>query len=121
MRLTIKVITYIWTVFIFYLSHVSGTTTSRQSYSIARITRINELFLRKIAHVICYLVLGVLGSLSYGCSWYVLAFLFIIAIADEATKRFVVDRHSTFSEGMLNCLGALIGYLFVIFICRFLV
>lgn len=121
MRFTIKVITFIWTVFILYLSHVSGTTTSKQSYNIAKITNINEIFLRKIAHVICYLVLGILGSLSYGYSCYVLAVLFIIAIADEATKRFVVGRHSTFSEGMLNCFGALIGYLIVSIVCRFLI
>lgn len=98
----------IWLCIMLYLSHASGEHTSRQSRELHRITRINEHYLRIMAHVICYMILGMLWSITIGRSIWVTA-LIPIAIFDESTKKYVEGRHTSYPEMGLNILGAAIG------------
>lgn len=63
--------------------------------------------LRVSAHVVVYVVLGILFCLSFPlhCLWIV----FLIAVADEATKPLVKGRHCSLKEMGLNVVGAVLG------------
>ena len=98
----------IWLCIMLYLSHASGEHTSRQSRELHRITRINEHSLRIIAHLFCYVILGLLWSLTVGRSPWILV-LALVSVLDEWTKKFVPGRHFDVAEMGLNILGAAIG------------
>ena len=54
----------LWLCVMFYLSHTNGENTARQSKELHRITGIKEKTLRVSAHLICYMILGVLWSFT---------------------------------------------------------
>ena len=72
-----------------------------------------ESVLRRSAHVVLYLVLGVLTTLAWPETqlWVKGLVLVIIAVADESSKalRFFKGRHCSVSEIGLNLVGVLGG------------
>ena len=108
----IYVIDAVWLVFMIYLSHSSGETTSRQSRQLHRITRINEQALRYLGHIACYFILGTLWSITVDRSW-LLIVLGPVAVLDEATKVFVPGRHCSVAEIGLNIVSALAGVIVI--------
>lgn len=80
---------------IFCLSHASGTTTSRQSRRLSRLTKIPERVLRIGAHFFCYFILGLVGSFPW---WALMVFAFF----DEWSKQFVEGRHYCWWEALIN-------------------
>lgn len=105
----------LWLCVMLYLSHASGEHTARQSRELHRITRINEKVLRVVAHLVCYMVLGVLWAITVDVSIW-LAALIPVAVIDEGTKQFIKGRHTSYPEMGLNILGAAIGVSVVILI-----
>lgn len=91
-----------------YLSHTSGEHTARHSKALHKMTRVNEHILRKMAHLFCYAVLGLLWSLTVGkCVW--IFTLIPVAVLDEWTKKYVPGRHMSIAEMGINIAGAAIG------------
>ncbi len=95
------------------LSHIPGGPSGEESRWLSRMTGVKEGVLRKAAHVVLYLVFGVLATLAWtevsiGLRVVVLSF---IAVADESSKalRFFPGRHCSVAEIGLNMLGATCG------------
>ena len=109
----LKVITILWLVFMTILSHIPGGPSGEESRWLSSMTGVKESVLRRSAHVVLYLVLGVLATLAWAETelWVRILVLVIIAVADESSKalRFFKDRHSSMAEMGLNVIGAIAG------------
>ena len=69
---------------------------------------LNEHVLRKMAHLFCYVILGLLWSLTVGKCVLILM-LVPVAVLDEWTKKYVPGRHMSVAEMWINIAGAAIG------------
>ena len=109
----LKVITILWLTFMLVLSHIPGGPSGEESRWLSSMTGVKESVLRRSAHVVLYLVLGVLTTLAWAETefWVKGLVLVIIAVADESSKalRFFKDRHSSMAEMGLNVVGAIAG------------
>ena len=109
----LKVITILWLTFMLVLSHIPGGPSGEESKWLSSMTGVKESVLRRSAHVVLYLVLGVLTTLAWAETefWVKGLVLVIIAVADESSKalRFFKDRHSSVAEMGLNVIGAIAG------------
>lgn len=113
--------TIIWFMLMMFLSHQPGPDTARTSSGISLfIANLLSMdhhevhgFIRHAAHVGLYMVLAIsMGTLLRyrGCSWLtVLGVLVAIAVLDEATKPLVAGRHCDIEDIGLNCVGNLMG------------
>lgn len=106
----LKIITILWLIFMITLSHIPGEPSGAESRWLSSMTGVREGVLRRAAHVVLYIVLGVLTTLAWpevniGLRAVALAF---IAVADEVTKALPVfkGRHCSVAEIGLNLLGA---------------
>ena len=98
----------LWLILMLYLSHASGEHTARHSKALHKMTRVNEHILRKMAHLFCYVILGMFWSLTVGkCAW--IFTLIPVAVLDEWTKKYVPGRHMSIAEMGINIAGAAIG------------
>lgn len=98
----------LWLILMLYLSHASGEHTARHSKVLYKMTRVNEHVLRKMAHLFCYVILGLLWSLTVGKCVLILM-LVPVAVLDEWTKKYVPGRHMSIAEIGINIAGAAIG------------
>lgn len=108
----LKFITILWLTFMLLLSHIPGGPSGEESRWLSSMTGVKESVLRRSAHVVLYLVLGVLTTLAWQTELRVKGLvLVIIAVADESSKalRFFKDRHSSVAEMGLNVIGAIAG------------
>ncbi len=103
-----------WFVFMTYLSHQPGPETSNTSLWLAGLLGDIALdgFLRKLAHVVLFLVFSILLSITlrgFGADWKWALLVFLWAVVDEATKPLVVGRHFAWLDVGLNEIGVAIG------------
>lgn len=68
----------------------------------------NERMLRTSAHVVVYFIFGALAWMAFQ-QLLVVPGVVIIAVLDEATKRFIKGRHCSLKEMGLNVVGAVLG------------
>lgn len=119
-------LTIAWFVFMTWLSHQDGEHTGETSWKLAEtISHMSVLpflddfnvdvlngHLRKMAHVIVFLVFTMLLGLTLLSGewplWY-LGFSVFWAWADEATKPMIAGRHFSWYDVWLNLIGMLIG------------
>lgn len=125
----------IWMFFIYFLSSQNGEQTTKVGFYVAEIfadffggTTVENIVsihlkLRKFAHVIVFLILGVISyfviyssidekRLHYKRSLsFFLSILIIINFGyfDEWHKRFVIGRHFQFNEVLLNYVSGFVG------------
>ena len=133
------VLTFIWMIFIFYMSHQPATISASQSGGfmdiLTKLPMIGglldelmklsfaEFLIRKSAHMFLYFVLAILiyMSISKGNSYryYILAFVLsaMYACSDEIHQLFIVGRSGEIRDVLVDSTGALIGLL-LIFICK---
>jgi len=107
---------FLWMGLIFYLSSIPGLKSGSGSIS-------TEIFLRKSAHMIEYLVLSFLvGRLSFYCWGLSLkksvflsfVFCFLYAISDEFHQFFVENRAGKALDVFIDSMGILIGIILFI-------
>ncbi|MBI4856666.1 MAG: VanZ family protein [Acetobacterium woodii] len=140
--IAVWVLTFVWMGIIFYLSNQPAVQSSHLSSGITKrfvniienfVPAINNLefesletCIRKNAHFIAYLVLGVLALVSLKLSNIkkaALLALFICvsyAISDEFHQLFVFGRSCQFSDVLIDTAGALLGILLAITVVRIL-
>ncbi|ADQ05480.1 VanZ family protein [Caldicellulosiruptor owensensis OL] len=137
----------LWLLVIFSLSSQPGTKSNDLSKSVTKqivkvtqkvivlnsyinsrknvIIKLNNL-IRKYAHVILYLVLGILvinafilsGIRGYKAFIFSLIFCFFYATSDEIYQLFVPGRGAKATDVLIDALGAVIGMLVYNIICR---
>ena len=129
------VLTLVWMVFIFYLSHQPATISASQSGGfmdmLTKLPMIGglldelmklsfaEFLIRKSAHMFLYFVLAILiyMSISKGNSYkyYILAFVLsaMYACSDEIHQLFIVGRSGEIRDVLVDSTGALIGLIIV--------
>ena len=102
-----KIVAILWFILEAWLSHTPGDKSGEESRSLSAVLHVNEGFLRKAAHVMMFAVLALLVALSFPqwCLWLVAGW----ALADEATKPFVLGRHFSWQDVGLNLLGTAVG------------
>lgn len=114
-------LTFVWFIFMTWLSHQNGEHTRETSLGLAEklaflnvdIQELNRQ-LRCMAHVTVFFVLTVLLSLTlyYGQKPIgILLFAAFWAWADERTKPWIEGRHFSWFDVSLNLLGVAIGVL----------
>ncbi len=109
------IVTVLWVILMLFLSHQNGYKLGRQTRWISCRLHVNEILLRKSAHVIVYFVFSFL--LIYILQQYGVRKIFgvaaavIISIIDEITKKLCIYRHFSISEELLNIMGICIGYI----------
>ena len=133
------VLTLIWMIFIFYLSHQPATISASQSGGFMdMLTKLPiigglldelmklsfaEFLIRKSAHMFLYFVLAILIYMSiskgYTYKYYILTFVLsaMYACSDEIHQLFIVGRSGEIRDVLVDSTGALIGLL-LIFICK---
>ena len=133
------VLTLVWMMFIFYLSHQPATVSASQSGGFMNmLTKLPiigglldelmklsfaEFLIRKSAHMFLYFVLAILiyMSISKGNSYryYILAFVLsaMYACSDEIHQLFIVGRSGEIRDVLVDSTGALIGLLLIL-ICK---
>lgn len=89
------------------LSHTPGDRSGEESAWLARTSGIKESWLRRGAHVILFLVLGLFAALSFG--WYGVGFVAMWSVVDEATKPLIPGRHCSALDIGLNLIGVAAG------------
>ncbi len=84
----LKIFTFLWLVFMLILSHIPGGPSAEESRWLSSMTGVSESRLRMLMHVVLYLVLGVLVTLSWPDTplWIRAAALAITAVVDEWSK-----------------------------------
>ena len=126
------VIAVIWLILMTYLSHQNGTETANTSerfaeflhqFSWFRKTDINVLnmFLRRLAHVVLFMLLsGLVGVIVNMTKWtkWILFFPFFWCWFDEFTKPWIQGRHFDWLDVGLNVMGCLVGLGIVKIICN---
>lgn len=109
----IRLITILWLLFMLILSHIGGKASGAESRWLSQMTGVKEGTLRRSAHVILYLVLGILVSAAWPDTavWVRAAVLALVAVIDETSKALPVfpGRHCSAAEIWLNLGGAAIG------------
>lgn len=118
----------IWMIIIFLLSHDTGIQSSGKSDGIAyfianKISIINTadliLIIRKMAHIIEYLILGILlfnvlkdyNDVNIKLVLITIMFCFTYAISDEVHQLFIQSRSGKFIDVLIDTLGSSIGSL----------
>lgn len=89
------------------LSHTPGSASSKQSQALSRWSGVDEGLLRKLAHVLLFLVLSVCAGLGFG--WQGIMVVCVWSVLDEVTKIWVRGRHCSAVDIGLNLLGTGIG------------
>ena len=129
------VLTLVWMIFIFYLSHQPASVSASQSGGfmdmLTSLPIVGGLFdelmefsfaeflIRKSAHMFLYFVLAILiyMSISKGNSYryYILAFVLsaMYACSDEIHQLFIVGRSGEIRDVLVDSTGALIGLLLI--------
>jgi len=128
------ILVIIWMALIFIVSHQPATESEELSLGVTDIiagfinrivpnitidTYILEHFIRKCAHFIEYMVLGVLvanGLLNHNkhkLKLVIPAFLICVlyAISDEVHQLFIPGRSGQFTDVLIDCFGGLVGVL----------
>lgn len=109
----IRFITFLWLTFMLFLSHIPGGPSGEESRWLSRMTGVKEGVLRRAAHVVVYLVLGVLATVGWLeiSMWLRVLVLAGIGIADETSKALPLfpGRHCSASELGLNIIGLVAG------------
>ncbi len=109
-----------WFLFMTYLSHQNGAETAETSMKLAEMIGKTGLLgdeelngkLRRVAHVVVFLVLSVLVSLmlrSWCVDWRFVLLVFVWCFADEVSKIFVDGRHFAWFDVGLNVVSCVIG------------
>lgn len=120
MTLVLSIVTALWFIFMTWLSHQDGEHTRETSEKLAEnLSFFNpdkdvlHHYLRRVAHVIVFLVLVILLELTLltaGKNPYCGVFPCLVwALIDEVTKLLIKDRHFSWSDVGLNLLGVGIG------------
>ncbi len=109
---------FVWAVFIFYLSSIPDLKTSLKF----------DFILRKISHVVEYLILvfflyrALIGSFNniniLRLFVYPASLSFLYAITDELHQSFVPGRNCSIQDVLIDSVGILIFYIFNIIILR---
>ena len=127
------VLTFIWMIFIFYLSHQPATISASQSGGFMNmLTKLPiiggfldeliklsfaEFLIRKSAHMFLYFVLAILIYMSiskgYSYKYYILAFVLsaMYACSDEIHQLFIFGRSGEVRDVLIDSLGSLFGIL----------
>lgn len=103
-----------WFLISTYLSHQNGAETAETSMKLADMIGNEDLNggLRRAAHVVVFLILSVLLSLTlrgFGADWKWVFLIFLWCLLDEATKPLVDGRHFAWFDVGLNVVGCVIG------------
>lgn len=122
MKYITLLLTLLWFLLSTYLSHQNGIRTAQTSMKLAEMLGKTGFLgdeglngkLRRAAHVVVFLVLTVLLSLTLAAwdldkRW--VCVVFVWCFVDEVTKVFVPGRHCSMYEIGLNMIGCLIGML----------
>lgn len=116
-----KILTVLWLLFMLILSHIPGEPSGAESRWLSSMTGVKEGTLRRAAHVVVYLVLGVLVTVAWPeiDVWIRCLVLAVIAAADELSKGLPIfeGRHTNFAELGLNLIGVGIGTVIGLLIC----
>jgi len=130
------ILTIIWMMLIFYMSHqvvtVSSTQSNKVIHTIKKITKneeiknkINSFVVRKGAHIFLFFILGILifKSLYIGDNFLKSIFLalflsFLYACSDEYHQTFIVGRSGEFKDVLIDFGGACIGVFIVSIISK---
>ena len=117
------ILTLIWVIVMFYLSHQNGEKTADTSMGLAEflhklpyLNKINidvlNMFLRRLAHVTLFLLftilIGIVVEMAKWTKW-VLVLPFFACWFDEFTKPWIQGRHFDWFDVGLNVIGCLIG------------
>ncbi len=117
------ILTLIWVIVMFYLSHQNGEETADTSMGLAEflhklpyLNKINidvlNMFLRRLAHVTLFLLftilIGIVVEMAKWTKW-VLVLPFFACWFDEFTKPWIQGRHFDWFDVGLNAIGCLIG------------
>ena len=121
------IVTIIWMMLIFYMSHQSATISSTQSnkviHTIKKITKneeiknkINSFVVRKGAHIFLFFILGILlfesvysGDNFLKSIFIALLLSFLYACSDEYHQTFIVGRSGEFKAILIDFSGSFIG------------
>ncbi|MBU0548684.1 MAG: VanZ family protein [Candidatus Omnitrophica bacterium] len=116
LRLWFPVVT--WAVFIFYLSGIPNLKTGLEF----------DFVLRKISHVVEYLILVFLLYRAFAGSFdnintarlfiYSAVLSFLYAISDELHQSFVPGRNCSIQDVLIDAMGIPVFYIINIFVCR---
>lgn len=130
------ILTIIWMMLIFYMSHqpaiISSTQSNKVIHTIKKVTKneeiknkINSFVVRKGAHIFLFFILGILLFKSvYSCdnllkSIFLALFLsFLYACSDEYHQTFVVGRSGEFKDVLIDYSGSFIGVFIVSLISK---
>lgn len=121
-----------WMAMIFLFSHQGQEVSSGQSMGIVRAIQdtwqvgVSETVVRKSAHAIIYMVLGMLVAnliRDYVPRYrrvavWSLAIVFLYAISDELHQYFVGGRSGQVSDVVLDTVGGLVGVLLIVYIIK---
>lgn len=123
------ILTIMWIMLIFYMSHqpslVSSTQSNKVIHTIREITKnkeiknkINSFVVRKGAHILLFFILGILlfESIYSGDNLLKSIFLalflsFLYACSDEYHQTFIVGRSEEFKDVLIDFSGSFIGVL----------
>lgn len=89
------------------LSHTPGDRSGRQSETLAKLSGVDEVLLRRSAHVFLFLVLGALAGAGFG--WIGIGSAAVWAVVDELTKPLIPGRHFSWIDVGLNLAGVAVG------------
>lgn len=90
-----------------WLSHTSGPRSGYQSETLAKLSGVDEVLLRRSAHVFLFLVLGALAGAGFG--WIGIGSAAVWAVVDELTKPLIPGRHFSWIDVGLNLAGVAVG------------
>lgn len=130
------ILTIIWMMLIFYMSHqpakISSTQSNKVIHTIKRVTKneeiknkINYFVVRKGAHIFLFFILGILlfESIYSGDNFLISIFLalllsFLYACSDEYHQTFVVGRSGEFKDVLIDFSGSFISVFIVSLIIK---
>lgn len=130
----------IWIIFIFYNSLQNGVKSNEASgtfvnliYNLFNSLKINinvntlSIIIRKSAHVIEFLILGILIYINLkdnikGKYFYLYLILLpiVIAILDESIQTFIDGRSGNFIDVLIDSFGSMLGIYIIILITKLL-
>lgn len=129
------ILTIIWMIVIFYLSHQPAKTSSELSSTLLEIVltflsvlpisfdpELLHIFIRKLAHFSAYFILGMLvyHSVYLFCKHenrsiiVAITISIIYAISDEFHQTFIPGRSGEFRDVLIDSFGALTGIIFYV-------